>query len=61
LAVAELSALSGARLSADDRQKTKLTIASRVTAKVLARQLSFYEFVTNRKRQIATSQVLREA
>jgi len=61
LAVAELSALSGARLSADDRQKTKLTIASRVTAKVLARRLSFYEFVTNRKRQIATSQVLREA
>jgi site-specific DNA-methyltransferase (cytosine-N4-specific) len=61
LAVSELSALSGAPLSADDCQGTNLEVATRVSAQTLANRLSFYEFVRDDKRQIATSQVLREA
>ena len=61
LAVAELSALSGANVSPDDRRETNLEVTTRVSARTLASRLSFYEFVRDGSRQIATSQVLREA
>lgn len=61
LAVAELSALSGASVSPEDRLETNLEVASRISAQALATRLSFYESVCTGRQQIATSQVLREA
>ncbi len=61
LAVAELSALSGVRLSLDDAQGSNLEIKTRASGQALASRLSFYEYVQDGAKGTATSQVLREA
>jgi len=61
LAVAELSALSGVRLSLDDAQGPDLEIKTRSSIQAIASRLSFYEYVQGGKKRVATSQVLREA